>query len=212
MIQADVILWDWNGTLLNDTETCLTTMNRMLQHRKMPKLTLDLYKEVFGFPVIDYYRKIGFDFNRESFEDLSVEFIDAYTKALWSAPLSKSAKDVLAYYKSIGKQNIIISAMKHDMLVQSVIEKGLIEYFDEILGIDTIYAASKSVIASDFVHRNSIPVDNVILIGDTTHDYEVAEELGCKCILIADGHQSEERLRAIGAEIVSSLADLLPAF
>ena len=212
MIQEEIIFWDWNGTLLNDTETCLTTMNHMLRQRNMPEISFDLYKEVFGFPVIDYYRKIGFDFKRESFEKLSIEFIEAYNLALGSAPLARGTRRVLAYYKEMGKENIIISAMKQDMLRRSVTEKGVKDYFTTILGIENIYAASKAQIATDFVVQHSIDVRDVVLVGDTTHDYEVAEDIGCRCILITDGHQSEERLRATGAEIVNSITDLLPGF
>lgn len=212
MIQEEIIFWDWNGTLLNDTETCLTTMNHMLRQRNMPEISFDLYKEVFGFPVIDYYRKIGFDFKRESFEKLSIEFIEAYNLALGSAPLARGTRRVLAYYKEMGKENIIISAMKQDMLRRSVTEKGVKDYFTTILGIENIYAASKAQIANDFVVQHSIDVRDVVLVGDTTHDYEVAEDIGCRCILITDGHQSEERLRATGAEIVNSITDLLPGF
>ena len=212
MIQEEIIFWDWNGTLLNDTETCLTTMNHMLRQRNMPEISFDLYKEVFGFPVIDYYRKIGFDFKRESFENLSIEFIEAYNLALESASLARGTRRVLAYYKEMGKENIIISAMKQDMLRRSVTEKGVKDYFTTILGIENIYAASKAQIATDFVVQHSIDVRDVVLVGDTTHDYEVAEDIGCRCILITDGHQSEERLRATGAEIVNSITDLLPGF
>ncbi len=208
-ISQRIIFWDWNGTLLNDTATCLLTMNDMLLRRGMPTLTLDLYKEVFGFPVVDYYRKIGFDFDQESFERLSVEFIDTYNAALGSAQLVSGTIAVLDSFLQLEKRNIIISAMKHDMLLQSVREKGLERYFTDILGIDTIYAASKSAIAIDFVNRNKILPEEVLFIGDTTHDYEVAKEIGCQCILIADGHQTEERLKATGTVVISKLTDLL---
>ena len=88
-IPEGTIFWDWNGTLLDDALTCMNTMSQMLARRRMPLLNLELYKEVFSFPVIEYYQKIGFDFNRESFENLSIEFIDAYNLALGSAPLAK---------------------------------------------------------------------------------------------------------------------------
>ncbi len=212
MITEKIIFWDWNGTLLNDAETCMTTMNKMLQRRKMPELSIDLYKEVFGFPVVKYYQKIGFNFTRESFEALSVEFIDAYNQALGSAPLVRKAVKVLAYFKNEGKVNVMISAMRHDMLLKSVEEKGISEYFTDILGIDNIYAASKSKIALEYVSRKSLDISDIILIGDTTHDYEVAKDIGCRCILVADGHQSEKRLRSTDAEIIPALTDLLPPF
>lgn len=212
MITEKIIIWDWNGTLLNDAETCLNTMNEMLLRRKMPELTLDLYKEVFGFPVIDYYQKIGFDFSKESFESLSVEFINAYNQALGSAPLAINAEKVMSYFTHAGKENIIISAMKSDMLKKSVAEKGIGGFFTDILGIENIYAASKSKLARDYVKRRSLKVSDIVLIGDTTHDFEVARDIGCRCILVADGHQSEERLRTTGAEIIPVLTDLMSAF
>ena len=212
MISEKIIIWDWNGTLLNDAETCLVTMNNILGRRNMPGLTLELYKEVFSFPVIEYYQKIGFDFSKESFEALSVEFIDAYNQALGSAPLVRNAEKILEYFKKAGKENVIISAMKSDMLKKSVAEKGIESYFTNILGIENIYAASKSKLATDYVKKRSLDVDDIVLIGDTTHDYEVAREIGCRCILVADGHQSEERLRTAGVEIIPVLTDLLTAF
>jgi phosphoglycolate phosphatase len=206
-----IILWDWNGTLLNDTVICLDTMNDMLVRRGMPSLSLSLYKEIFGFPVVDYYRKVGFDFSKESFEQLSVEFIDSYNEALVSASLTHGTVEVLDYFQQMGKHNVILSAMQQDMLLKSVADKGLTKYFTDILGIATIYAASKSKIAADYLHNGGFSPENVVLIGDTTHDYEVAKHLACRCILIADGHQTVERLNNTGAEVINTLVDLLPS-
>jgi phosphoglycolate phosphatase len=211
MIKENVIFWDWNGTLLDDTETCIRTMNNMLSKRDMPELNEEYYREVFGFPVVEYYNKIGFDFQKESFEQLSVEFIDAYTLNLSAAGLAPHAEKVLHHLKSKGKQNIILSAMRKDMLISSVHEKGVKQYFNEILGIDNIYAESKSHVALDYVTDKNLLPSDIVFIGDTVHDYEVAQEIGCRCILVADGHQSEERLRVTGAEIVNTLIDLIPA-
>ena len=211
VITENVILWDWNGTLLDDAETCVSTMNGMLSKRSMRELSMDYYREIFGFPVIDYYSKIGFDFQQESYEQLSVEFIDAYTFGLSRANLAPHTEKVLHYFSGIGKQNIILSAMKKDMLNNSVQEKRVEQYFQEILGVDDIYAESKSYIARQYVSDKNISSSDIVLIGDTVHDYEVAQEVGCRCILVADGHQSEDRLKATGAEVVGTLIDLIPA-
>jgi phosphoglycolate phosphatase len=115
-MKEQVIVWDWNGTLLNDAEVCLTTMNNMLQLRNLQTIDIGTYKEIFNFPVKEYYKKIGFDFQKESFEELSVEFMDAYTMNLSAAYIVNGAKEVLGFLKSRKKENVIISAMKQDML------------------------------------------------------------------------------------------------
>ena len=57
-----VIILDWNENLLNDTELCVHSMNEMLMKRNLQQLSIAKYKDVFSFPVRDYYQKIGFDF------------------------------------------------------------------------------------------------------------------------------------------------------
>jgi phosphoglycolate phosphatase len=78
--QISGIIWDWNGTLLDDTELSVQTMNQMLQKRNLQQLTHASYKEVFSFPVKDYYRKIGFNFTSEPFEYLPLSILP-YTTA-----------------------------------------------------------------------------------------------------------------------------------
>jgi len=55
------VVWDWNGTLLNDMEACIRSMNLMLEKRRLPPIDFETYRSVFTFPVIDYYRAVGID-------------------------------------------------------------------------------------------------------------------------------------------------------
>ena len=75
LVQYKHIIWDWNGTLLNDGWLFVEVMNIVLKRRKMKPITLDSYREIFRFPVKDYYMKLGFDFEKESFESSGLEFI-----------------------------------------------------------------------------------------------------------------------------------------
>ncbi|HSH51393.1 MAG TPA: hypothetical protein VK982_06685, partial [Bacteroidales bacterium] len=80
MISKKLIIWDWNGTLLNDIDACIISMNVMLERRNMKLLDKAMYRKMFTFPVQDYYKSIGFDFLQESFEKLSIEYINLYKK------------------------------------------------------------------------------------------------------------------------------------
>ena len=74
------VVWDWNGTLLNDVKVGVNTLNDMLGRRGLPLLSVEDYKEKFGFPVIDFYDRVGFDMEKESFHELSVDFVETYDK------------------------------------------------------------------------------------------------------------------------------------
>ena len=47
-----------------------------------------------------------------------------------------------------------------------------------------------------------------MLIGDTIHDYEVAQEIGSECILMSHGHQDEARLLRLGIPIAKDFNEL----
>jgi phosphoglycolate phosphatase len=206
------IIWDWNGTLLDDLELCIRSMNKMLQARQLPHLDIERYRNVFTFPVMEYYTAIGFDFDKESWDVAAHEFIEHYLESLKECRLTSGATDVLQYFKSKGYRQAIISAMQHDSLLQSVDHLGIASYLDYIGGIGDHYANSKIVNALDFFKENNLSPGKVTLIGDTLHDAEVASELGCKCILVANGHQSADRLKASGHIVINTLNEIIPLF
>ena len=72
------IIWDWNGTLLDDRWLCIEAINKTLSKRNMNTVTDNEYVELFCFPVKDYYKKLGFDFIREPFSSLGTDFVDYY--------------------------------------------------------------------------------------------------------------------------------------
>ena len=74
------IIWDWNGTLLDDAWLCREIMNEQLDEQNLPQISMQHYADIFRFPVKDYYKAVGFDFEKTSFETLSDAFIEQYEK------------------------------------------------------------------------------------------------------------------------------------
>jgi phosphoglycolate phosphatase len=204
-----IIIWDWNGTLLNDVNICVKIMNKILSKRGLESLSKRRYRKIFQFPVIEYYKQLGFDFKKDSFENLSIEFIEEYHKELKNAYLFKYSKNVLEDFKTRNYLQIVISAMEKGALMESLNNKGVLQYFNYIIGLNDHYANSKVNFAVSFIKKNNIYPEKAILIGDTTHDFEVARALGCKCLLIANGHQACDRLTYTGAPVKRNLKSIL---
>lgn len=208
MPQRTTIIWDWNGTLLDDAEICRETINKMLISRMLPTLTMEKYRSVFTFPVIEYYKEVGFDFFKEEWDTVAMEFINLYLKALPECKLTIKATETLDYFKKKGYRQAIISAMQHEALLKSVSELGISQYFDYIGGIGDHYGGGKIENAKNYINEARLYSRNVTLIGDTIHDSEVAAEIKCNCILIATGHQSYERLQKTGLIVMRNLSEL----
>lgn len=207
--QLSGIIWDWNGTLLDDTELSVQTMNQMLLKRNLQPLTIAFYKEVFSFPVKEYYRKIGFDFTVEPFETPAIEYINIYNGKIDDCGLYADALTVLNYFNSLGIRQFVLSAMEQQALDRCLQLRQIDQYFDHVSGLDNHYAASKLENGKQMISSLKLNARKLLLIGDTVHDYEVASELGCKCILIANGHQSRTILESTGAPVVNEIFDLM---
>ena len=203
------IIWDWNGTLLNDIELCIRSINILLKNRDIPEINIKTYKEVFSFPVKDYYKTIGFDFEKEDFSIPAHQFIDLYNHGFDSCTLQKQAVEVLNYFRERGIRQFVLSAMEHNMLEKTLKLKGIADFFEGVSGLNDHYAVSKIESGRQLISDFKIDIEEVWLIGDTIHDFEVATELGIKCVLIADGHQSVERLKQTGGIVIDDLSELI---
>ena len=188
------VIWDWNGTLLNDVDFCCKIINRILVENNLPVLSLKKYREIFTFPVQNYYQEAGLDFTKTSFEIMGKDFIDEYESKKLSCSLFDNAIDVLSGIQKQGIGQSVLSAYLHDNLVSILEHYKLTKYFDNIIGLDNIYAGSKTHLGLSLVEQLNIPKDQILFIGDTLHDAEVAEAMGVKSILIANGHQEKNKL------------------
>ncbi len=205
---TSAIIWDWNGTLLNDLELCVSSINVLLEKRNLPKLDSHKYKEVFSFPVRNYYEAIGFDFSIEDFEVPALEFISLYESQVENCTLQPETYDILSFFQEKGIKQFVLSAMHQDMLEKTLKHNGIFHFFEAVAGLGDHFAVSKVERGMQLIRDFSIKKENARIIGDTIHDFEVARELGIRCILIADGHQSEERLKTTGSLVLKTLSEL----
>ena len=203
------IIWDWNGTLLNDVDICIECMNTLLEVRKLPLLNHQKYLDIFTFPVREYYISAGFDLHKEDFDIPAHQFIDLYRQQVMRAPLHEDVANVIGELARRGYEQAILSAMERDLLLQTLGDKGIIPLFNRIFGIDNHLGAGKSLAAAELMHTLNCSADDVLIIGDTLHDAEIAGELGTACILVSQGHQSRARLEATGYPVIPRLRDLL---
>ncbi len=199
------IIWDWNGTLFNDVDLCLSIINRILSYQSIQPLSKEKYLEIFTFPVERYYAEAGLDFSLYSFEKLGSDWMNEYENRKHECKLYNSAPYLLKIFSEEGIGQSILSAYSQDSLEQMVNKYGISDYFMNLAGLDHIYATSKLELGKELIKKLAPTDHEILLIGDTIHDFEVAAEIGADCVLIAEGHQSKARLLKCGVPVFDSL-------
>ena len=207
-MKFDSIIWDWNGTLLDDVDIVINSINKLLQDRNLELLNLERYLEVFTFPVRNYYERIGFDLNNEPFEIPAIQFITIYNKAVEDCGLHDETIPLLSRLSNQGYRQFILSAMEQQQLEKTVNANGINHFFEGLYGLNNYYANSKIENGKSLILNKGLNPDRTLMVGDTIHDYEVAQAIGCKCVLVAIGHQSKGRMLSSGATVVDSLNEI----
>ena len=203
----DLIAWDFNGTIMDDVKIGLGATNILLRRRGLPEVSLARYYRIFGFPVIDYYRRIGFDFEKESYDDVAVEWTVEYTRLEREGALRDGVLPLLAAVQAAGILQAVLSASEQGNLCRQLAGLGVSTYFAEVCGRNDVSGADKSALVLDFARRHVGKC--MLLIGDTDHDAECAALAGMDCALVAGGHQSIERLETVkGARVYPDFATL----
>ena len=209
--QIDCVIWDFNGTLIDDLDLVVRSVNTQLGKRGLPSLTADAYRDVFGFPVEDYYRRIGVTFENETMADLSADFFDEYAPALMDCPLHDGVLEILRQVEARGLQQFVLSAMEQRMLRSMISHLNIGHFFDGIYGLAHQKGDSKIERAQELARDFGIDSRATLFVGDTDHDAEVAHALGMSVALISRGHQSAERLRATGHAVYETYRSLSQA-
>ncbi len=202
------IIWDWNGTLLDDAWLCVEIINQQLAAQNLPEISMQVYADIFRFPVKEYYVAAGFDFNKVPFETLSDKFIEHYEVRKFECPVRENGISTLKKIGQTGIPQSIISASSQSSLHQIVKHYGLFDQFISVRGLDNHHAYGKLDIGRQWMKELALPPEEILMVGDTLHDHQLAKDLGIDCVLIYSGHQSVERLKASQVKILNSLDEL----
>lgn len=203
------IFLDFNGTVLDDVDLCLNLLNEMLALKGVKTVSMEEYKEIFTFPIIEYYKKAGFDFTKYTFEELAEYFIVEYTRRnVTEAFIYPDFIEFINSMKEMKYEVILCSASKKVLLLEQL-DVFNINVFDDVIALSNHYAASKLELAKEYVASKNIDLSNSYFIGDTVHDAEVGVACGLKVILVDRGHQSERVLSETEQVVLHNFKDVL---
>jgi phosphoglycolate phosphatase-like HAD superfamily hydrolase len=200
------LVWDWNGTLLDDLSLIIKATNATFASIGGPEITADHHRRYFRRPIADYYAEVlGRPVSQDEFDRLNKVFHDAYQAALPGCCLTGDALDAVGEWS--GTQSLL-SMWHHEDLLPTLDGYGLTGLFTRIDGLR--YRLGGEVdhkgphLARHLAAQQLDPVQ-VVMIGDTVDDAHAAASAGVACVLYSGGFTDAAQLRATGAPVADSL-------
>lgn len=203
------LIWDFNGTILDDVQLCIHCVNDMLAARGLDVIPSEAaYREIFGFPIDDYYTRLGFDFEKEDYDTvLAPEWVAKYLAGEGNCVVMPGVRETIQAVKALGIPQVVLSASNLEQLRGQLARLGLLDEFEEVIGLDNIHARSKKAQALAWMAAH--PEAHPLFVGDTEHDASVAHAVGADCLLYTGGHQSAGRLLSCDGTLITEIPQLL---
>ncbi|WP_327006512.1 HAD hydrolase-like protein [Dactylosporangium sp. NBC_01737] len=203
---AKHLVWDWNGTLLDDLNLVVDATNVCLATVGGPVITADDHRRDFRRPILDYYahvleRPVG----EVEFQLLDDAFHDAYRLGMADVKLAPDALEALGRWT--GTQSLL-SMFFHDELLIEVERHGLGVHLVRVDGLPgTVGGHRKAAYLDRHLQALGLDPADVVLVGDSVDDGEAATSLGATCVLYAGGFTDVSLLKATGLPVARSLLE-----
>ncbi|MBQ6552868.1 MAG: HAD family hydrolase [Clostridia bacterium] len=205
-MKYDCVIWDWNGTLIDDMGVSLGSVNRILADRGMPPITEADYYDYIDTPITRFYERL-FDLEKTDVTQLLREFNVNYDALLDGGEVREGTRLALKAAADAGVRQIVLSAFEQNKLRRMLREYGVDGCFAAVLGADNIHCGDKTDRAREYFAAEGLSPERAVVIGDTLHDAAVAKAVGCACVLVRGGHQGDRELEASGVQLADSAAD-----
>jgi phosphoglycolate phosphatase-like HAD superfamily hydrolase len=198
------LVWDWNGTLLDDLDLVVAATNASLALLGGGPVTADEHRRDFRRPVASYYAHVlGRAVGPAEFLALDKVFHDTYRAGLATCELASDALAALAHWP--GTQSLL-SMWFHHELVPTVQARGLVRHFARVDGLPgPVGGGFKAGHLRAHLLALGLDGEQCVLIGDSVDDADAAASVRASCVLYAGGFTDADRLRATGAPVAASL-------
>jgi len=202
------IVFDFNGTLLSDTNLCFEILKELMTSHDLKSLTYEEFRDKFYFPASKFYHDVGF--SNEEYVSLA-DYFNMQYNLRWrkETKLFNGVKESLESLRSANYRLFCLSASEEKFLIEQMKFLGIYDYFIKVCGGSNSYAHGKIEYGKIFAKENDIKPSETIMIGDTEHDYEVATALGFKCILFDQGQCSRKKLLQLNIPLAGNYDEIV---
>lgn len=214
-IAASHIVWDWNGTLLNDNAAVLVAVNDVCAGFGRQALTLDEWRGFYTRPMLKAYeRALARSLNAEEWAEIDRLYHQRYDEQFSTCVLAEGVPDLLKVWHASGRTQSLLSMWFHAQLVPAIADFGLTDLFQRVDGLRAeVGGDSKAEHLAHHVEAQGLNPASVVLVGDVVDDALAAAEVGTACILVTTGVMTRQALESTGVPVVDSIAaalDLIP--
>lgn len=193
----DAIIFDLDGTILNTLGTYTHLMNIILKENNLPIHSSEMFKSFIGNGAKNFVTKsIPKEKRTEEFIDKLLDNFNRLYETNYKIT-SIPYKNIVELLKKLESQNIKLSVLSNKL--HHLTRKCVSHFFEDVdfkyvLGQSNKYKKPKPNGVLDIITKLNIPLNKIVLIGDTEVDIKTAKNAGIDSIAVTWGFRQKSNL------------------
>jgi phosphoglycolate phosphatase len=193
----DLLVFDWDGTLLDSTGAIVDAVQAACRDLDQPEPSDEHARQVIGLGLADVLRHSVPNLPDDRFPQIVERYRYHYLSRDNELSLFAGAFDLIARLHASGFLLAVATGKSRQGLDRALSYSGLGIYFSASRCADECFSKPHPQMLDELMVEFAVPPERMLMIGDTTHDLQMAINAGVAGIAVDYGAHSAEMLDAL---------------
>ncbi len=205
----DLIVFDWDGTVMDSTTMIAGSIQAACRDLGLAVPGDEAARHVIGLGLSQALRYAVPDAPESMYEPLVARYRHHFMAQDQSIPLFNGARETIAELHGAGYW-LGVATGKSRMGLDRVLEStGLKKYFHATRTADRTLSKPNPAMLFELMDELSVSAERALMIGDTTHDVQMAQNAGVDVVAVGHGAHPPEQLQELNPlALVKDFAEL----
>jgi phosphoglycolate phosphatase len=208
-VSYQLVIFDWDGTLMDSTAVIASALQSACRDVGIALPSDRDARFVIGLGAVDTFNHVAPTLDEEGRRRLSERYRHHFLAREHEAPLYEGVREMLTDLHGRGRRLAVATGKARRGLDRVLDATGLRPWFEATRCADEGFAKPHPDMLLMLMDITGVEPRHAIMIGDTTHDLELAANAGVDAISVSYGAHDDDLLSTRPAKArVSSVAEL----
>ena len=191
----DLIVFDWDGTLLDSTATIARCIQAAAKDVDLPEPSFQTASHVIGLGLQDALLHVAPSATPAQRMQMAQRYRVHYLASDEHLTLFEGTKTFLQQLSDHGYRLAVATGKSRAGLNRALLQTRVSHYFEATRTADETASKPDPLMLFELMQECNIAAQRVLMIGDTTHDLKMAMAAGVQSAAVSSGAHPEEQLR-----------------
>ncbi len=193
----ELLVFDWDGTLTDSSDLIVTSMQVACVDIGLPVPDAQQVRHIIGLGFNEAIAYLLPELPASDYPELVERYRHHFLSRHAPIPMFPGAIETIQHLHESGFLLAVATGKSRRGLNRDFQETGLGQYFHASRCADECFSKPHPGMLFELIEELQVNVDKTLMIGDTTHDMQMAQSAGVASLAVGYGAHSKEKLLAL---------------